>query len=172
MAAGSTFTPIATTTLSSATTSYTFSSIPSTYTDIILVYQTRASSQNVYIDVICQVNSDTGTNYSHTYLSGNGSTINSGRSTNQAKMFFDANGAPWNAYWGAGQAHFMNYANTSTYKTVISRSAQAGGTSGGVDAVVNLWRSTSAINSIKVYLNGAYDLDAGSTFTLYGITAA
>lgn len=161
--------PIATVTLGSAAASYTFSSIPSTYTDLVLVYQTRASSQNVYIDVICQVNSDTGTNYSNTHLTGDGSTAASGRFTNQVKMFFDANGAPWNAFWGSGVGHFMNYANTTTNKTMISRAVNAGGTSGGADAVVNLWRSTSAISSIKVYLNGAYNLDAGSTFTLYGI---
>lgn len=164
-----TYKPIATTTLGGAVASYTFSSIPNTYTDLVLVYRTRASSQNTYIDVICQVNSDTGTNYSYTYLTGDGASSSSGRSSNQVKMFFDANGAPWNAFWGSGVGHFMNYANTTTYKTMISRGNNAGGTSGGVDVVVNLWRSTSAINSIKIFLNGAYNLDTDSTFTLYGI---
>jgi hypothetical protein len=174
MAAGSTYAPIATTTLGSATASYTFSSIPSTYTDLILIYQTRASSQNVYIDVVGQINGDTGSNYQYMYLSGSGSAAQSGRTATDTRMVFDANGAPWNSYWAIGQVNFMDYANTTTYKTVISRAGNSGGTSGGTDLVANIWRNTSAINSIKVqlYNSPTYSLDAGSTFTLYGITAA
>jgi hypothetical protein len=61
----------------------------------------------------------------------------------------------------------MNYANTSTYKTVLTRSNKYD----RVGAIVGLWRSTAAINSITLtaYSN-TYAI--GSTFTLYGIAAA
>ena len=67
MAAGSTYTPIATTTLGSAATSYTFTSIPSTYTDLVLVGN-LSSSSNTNISI--RIYSDSGTNYSNTYLTG------------------------------------------------------------------------------------------------------
>lgn len=172
MAAGVTYTPIATTTLGSAQTSYTFSSISGSYTDLVLVYQTRASSQNVYIDVVCQVNGDTGTNYSFTYMSGDGGTALKAKATNVNRMIVDVNGAPWNAYWAAGRLNFLNYSNTATYKSVISRTDNPGGTSGGTDFVINMWRSTSAINSIKIYLDGGYSMDTGTVLSLYGIAAA
>jgi len=55
----STYTPIATQTLSSAVTSVTFSSIPQTYTDLILVMNVTNSSATVYKAL--QFNTDTST---------------------------------------------------------------------------------------------------------------
>lgn len=171
MSAGSTYTPIATYTAPSAQASYTFTSIPQTYTDLVLIYQTRASSQNVYIDVVGQVNGDTGSNYSFQYMSGDGSSPRAGYSSSPSRMIFDSNGAPWNSYWAIGRINFMSYTNAK-YKTVLSRTDNAGGSSGGADFVMNLWKNTAAITSIKIYLDGGYNLDAGTTLTLYGIAAA
>ena len=63
---------------------------------------------------------------------------------------------------------FMNYSNTTTNKTVLSRANNA---ATGTDAIVNLWRSTAAITSIYVYVPSG-NFATGSTFTLYGILAA
>ena len=63
----------------------------------------------------------------------------------------------------------MNYANTTTNKTVLLRNNN---TAFGTEAQVGLWRSTSAINTIKLYLDRAEYYVVGSTFTLYGIKAA
>jgi hypothetical protein len=41
-----------------------------------------------------------------------------------------------------------------------------------VNAVVGLWRSTSAINTIKIYDASSYNFSSNSTFTLYGIASA
>ena len=62
----------------------------------------------------------------------------------------------------------QNYANTTTYKTMISRASDA--TQNAI-AYVGLWRSTSAINSITLSVS-AGTFAIGSTFTLYGIKAA
>ena len=63
----------------------------------------------------------------------------------------------------------MNYSNTTTYKTVLTRANIA---SADVEAVVGLWRSTSAVNQLDVKQGGAVTFSVGSTFTLYGIKAA
>lgn len=162
MAAGSTYTPIATTTLGSAATSYTFSSIPSTYTDLIVVVNASTSADN---SIGMQFNSDTGTNYSRTRVYGDGTTASSTRSSNDTELRFSAGNS--NSQPCIWIHHIMNYANTTTYKTALTRSTQD-----MPEANVGLWRSTSAINSIKILTISGANFIVGSTFTLYGIAAA
>jgi FlaG/FlaF family flagellin (archaellin) len=65
---------------------------------------------------------------------------------------------------------FMNYSNTTTYKTVLGRSNVQ---DFRVASIVGLWRSTSAINTISLRSdNASYNFTVGSTFTLWGIKAA
>jgi len=162
MAAGSTYTPIATTTLGSSATSYTFSSIPSTYTDLVLVASMKYTVTGDYTKLT--FNSDSGSNYSSTYLIGNGSSASSGRtsSVTSINVAYDANNETFTDIF-----NIQNYSNTTTYKTVLNRHSVAGTR---VEALVGLWRSTAAISSIILTANTGYA--AGTTFTLYGIQAA
>ena len=166
MAAGSTYTPIATTTLASAAASYTFSSIPGTYTDLRLVVNglQTGTSGNPYITV----NSDTGTNYSITSLSGNGTSATSSRSSSASFIYFGITAEVRNTMIFMGTVDLMNYSNSTTYKTTLNRGNNA---SFGTDAIVGLWRNTAAITSITVDLDSG-NWNTGSTFTLYGIAAA
>lgn len=157
---------IATTTLGSAQNSVTFSSIPSTYTDLVLIVTAQRTGSPA--NTLIQVNSDTGSNYSYTFIYGDGSGAGSGRGTSQGQMQLDSRGFPPTSGFNNYIINFMNYANTTTYKTVLSRDNEA---SGGAETFVNLWRSTSAINTIKVYI-GSGDYNTGSTFNLYGILSA
>jgi hypothetical protein len=175
MAAGSTYSPIATTTLGSSAASYTFNSIPNTYTDLILVLSGYAITQDN--SFLCRVGNgsvDTGNNYSQTAIRGDGSTAASNRFSNVDFMRLQANGGmgTTSSHIGTYIAHFMNYANTSTYKTVLSRANQSGGAYPAVEAVVNLWRSTSAINIITVFPFTGASFGTGTQITLYGIAAA
>lgn len=167
MAAGPTYTPIATTTTSGNATSVTFSSISSAYTDLVLVYSAKFSGNRTTMNL--NFNSDTGSNYSYTQLYGNGTTIASSRTTTYTTGY----GGLISDQWQAVLLHFNNYSNTTTYKTVLVRGNNLGSTaSEDVSATVNLWRSTSAISTIKLApANGLYLID-GSMFTLYGILAA
>lgn len=158
-----TYKPIATTTLGSAVTSYTFSSIPSTYTDLILISNPKVSTAQEAVQI--QFNGDTGTNYSFTQFGGDGTSPFSYRSTNATSIYV-SNGTSSTNY-GTGIFHIMNYANTTTYKTVLGRFSEAAYVAW---ANVGLWRSTSTITSILLNVSGtSKTLSAGSTFTLYGI---
>jgi hypothetical protein len=159
----STYEPIATQTLSSNAASVTFSSIPATYTDLVLVLNTITSTSSEYMSI--NLNSDTGSNYSRTSVSGNGTSAMSGRGSNETVGYIGAETYGTNSLKYNGRVNFMNYANTTTYKTFLTR---ANHVNLGTEAIVGLWRSTSAINTIKVNSNFA----SGSTFTLYGIKAA
>ena len=163
-----TYEPIATTTLGSAAASVTFSTISGSYTDLVLVANLNGSGGNGNANIAVTVNSDTGSNYSGTRLTGDGSSASSNRNSSQTAMFIVNTGASLNAQWGTFICHFMNYSNTTTYKTAINRFGTAGGET---TANVNLWQSTSAINTIKVETT-TNNYASGSMFTLYGIKAA
>jgi hypothetical protein len=162
----STYEPIATQTLGSAAASVTFSSIPATYTDLIIVTQAISASAD---DVGIRFNSDSGTNYSQTWLSGNGSSAFSGRYSSSTSVYLDIYGSMGTTLFNNANVQIMNYANTTTNKTFLSRSNRAGA---GVDAIVGLWRNTAAITTIVLAPTSGVNFSTGSTFTLYGIKAA
>ena len=165
MAAGITYTPIATTTLSSAATDVTFSSISGSYTDLVLIFEGTATAD---LDICLQFNGDTGSNYSATSIRGDGSTVVSERNSNVSK------GITIGIITGTrtmARAFIMNYSNATTYKSVISRVDSTNATY-GLMARVGLWRNTAAITSVRFHLDSANAIASGSTFSLYGITAA
>lgn len=165
MAAGSTYTPIATYTASGSIGSYTFSSIPSTYTDLVVVLAPIAAGGAA--DIYMTYNGDTAGNYSSTILYGSGSSAGSTRYSNQSNIIIDFYGSAISSEISNRILQIQNYSNTTTYKTALSRANRAGS---GLDAIVGLWRSTAAISSITFTLSSSFA--SGSTFTLYGITAA
>ena len=165
MAAGSTYTPIATYTVPSAAANYTFSSISGSYTDLVLIINGGASTN---ADAQIQFNGDTGSNYSVTVLRGDGTTVNSTRSSAATYWRVDSYGYLSTANSTIDIVQIMNYSNTTTYKTGLSRANNAGA---GVDATVGLWRNTAAITSIKLFTDTG-TFNTGTTFTLYGIAAA
>jgi hypothetical protein len=161
----STYDKIETRTLGSDTATITFSSIPATYTDLVLIASVANNSGgNRAMQML--VNLDTGTNYSTTYLSGDGSSASSARTTGTA--YLDTVVTIPGSNFATCIFNFQNYSNTSTFKTVLNRNGLG---STNTRAVVSLWRSTSAINSIRFQMGGSDLYSTGSTFTLYGIKA-
>lgn len=160
MAAGPTYEPIETRTLSTAQSSVTFNTITGTYTDLVLVSDSILVSGTGAARI--RYNSDSGSNYSNTYVYGDGSSALSGRSSNQTSIDFNFIGTARST----SICHIQNYSNSTTYKTLISR-----GNGGGITiAYVGLWRNTAAITTIEVI--GSSNFNTGSTFTLYGIASA
>lgn len=166
-----TYEPISTTTLGSAASSVTFSSIPGTYTDLILVVNGSSTAGTGSRLRIGNGSVDTGSNYSFTFLEGTGSGTNTYLNSNAAYIQMNnySQFAPSPTYNTTEIVQIMNYANTTTYKTVINRSNLA---QTGVSTMVGLWRSTSAINVITYYCSNATTFEAGFTATLYGVKAA
>ena len=174
MPAGATYEPIQTTTLGSNTATVTLSSIPSTYTDLVLICVTAVNQASSGWNIDLYVNGDPGANYSTTRLIGDGSAASSSRTTgdNYARVGLQVGGTSGLAnYRGMTKVMFFNYAG-ATNKTFLSENAEDSNGSGEVRRTVNLWRSTSAITSISVTDSGGTLFLSGSTFTLYGIKAA
>ena len=173
MAAGNTYTQIASTTLGSAASSVTFSSIAGTYTDLVLVIQ-AADSAAANNQISFRLNSTATAIYSFTALYGTGTAAGSNREATGAGRTYGT--IAWNTATNTtlgtsmSVAHFMNYSNSTTYKTVLSRSSNS---ANGTEAAVALCQLTAAVTSIDLYsANSGRLFLAGSTFNLYGITAA
>lgn len=149
-------------TLSSAQAQVTFSNIPQTYTDLVVVINPTFTT-NADVDVI--FNGDTKNNYSSTYLTGNGTSATSGRFSTMPKIYLDQinTGTTIVQY----NASIMNYSNNTIFKNIINR---YNGTTKGTEAVVGLWRNTDAITSMT-FTGGGQNFSAGSTFAIYGIGA-
>ena len=173
----STYTPIASVTLSSAQSSVTFSGIPQTYTDLVLVVNSGTThSSSTFLAL--EFNGDTGTNYSTTNVYGNGSSAGSARQAN--------NNYAWTSFFVGQDAtvsttnvitNILNYSNSTTNKTLLSRANRGNSTLDyyGTEAVVSMWRNTAAITSITVknWRSGvSYNFASGSTFNLYGVANA
>ena len=169
MAAGSTYIPLATSTVSGSSTSQViFSSISASYTDLIVVVDGRFNATD---NITMQFNSDTGTNYSMVWAYSNGipnSNYGCDKATSRSNFFFDQRGYP-DANNCLLTFYVMNYANTNVYKTVLGKT---GNPNNGITMGTAVWRSTSAVNSIRLYTAGASNWQAGSILTLYGIAAA
>ena len=172
MAAGNTYQAIATETLASAQASVTFSSIPSTYTDLVLVVNAALSNNT---PLYMRPNNNTSSVYSTTWLLGNGSAASSSR-YNQTALggsgilidnYGGSTGFP-SDFSGMAKYEIMNYANSTTYKTILVR---AGTATNWTVASSNLFANTTAISSIYIYPYIG-TLLTGSTFNLYGIAAA
>jgi hypothetical protein len=163
MAAGATYEPIATTKLTSAQSSVTFSSLGS-YTDLRIVIAAGNASGISAVGV--RYNSDSGSNYSWTRLYGDGSTATSNRGTNDTAAYFGIIGT---SIAETFLIDIMNYKNTNVYKTAISRTNDP---ANYVGTYVNLWRNTAAITSLTFLNSNGGNFPTDSTFTLYGIAAA
>ena len=168
MAAGATYTPIASTTTSGSASSVTLSSIGGTYTDLIVVINyDSATAGNQSLNM--RFNGDTATNYSYTILRGSGSAAQSANSGGaDSRIYCGSSSTGTTNIASTAIIQIQNYSNTTTYKTALIRDNNP---DYYVFANVGLWRSTAAITSVTFY-QSSYNFINGSTFALYGILAA
>jgi hypothetical protein len=163
-----TYVALRTETLAVATPSVTFSlSGISGYTDLVVVMQTSVASGSFQNQI--QLNGDTGSNYSTTYLSGNGSAAISTRGSNATSAVLGYDDYNTTAIGQMTIVNLMNYSNSTTNKTILARGSNA---NTGVSTTVSLWRNTAAITSILIKNSGGVNYAVGSTFSLYGIANA
>lgn len=165
-----TYIPLATITLASAAATVTFSNIPGTYRDLILEFNHRVDTAATSADSFMRFNGDTGSNYSHVFISGNGSTTSSAAGT---RTYLETNiDDPSN--FTRNQTQIFDYAQTNKHKSGLMK-----------EGVPNYalfyrtfrWASTSAITSISFTAadrlgSGTPDnFSAGSVFSIYGIAS-
>ena len=148
----------------SAFTLITFSSIPSTYRDLRVVVTGATDAEG---NIFLKINGDASSNYSQVNMrsfatssaassSGTGARVNSNYSTG-----LQTSSRAINIY------DIFDYAQTNKHKSILIRANH----SDEVDAIAARWASTSAITSLSITANDAAAFTAGSTFSLYGVSA-
>jgi len=169
-----TYEPISTYTVSgSTTTTFTFSSIPATYTDLRLVFNGAVGTASLTVAV--RYNADTASNYSLTRLYGSGTSTLSNRtsSLNYIPLTDDILIGGSTTIPSFGIIDIFSY-TSANYKSALGTVSNDQNGTGNVQKMVSMWRSTSTITSITVYITsaGSYYFASGATATLYGIKAA
>jgi hypothetical protein len=154
-----TYKPLQSISLTSSTASVTFSGIDQNYTDLILTVNGTTPSN---VDSYCRINGISSSIYSYNRLYGTGSsTVAADRSSDQTEF----KAGNFNTTPNTHTLHFMNYSSTSVNKTMLFNTREP---ASAIILHTCLWRSTSAINSINIYVTSG-SFNAGSTFDLYGI---
>lgn len=165
----STYDSIATTTLGTASATISFTSIPSSYTDlrVVVVGQNPTAERNPLI----QFNNDSTSGlYSSISVMGAGSTANS--TSQQSANFIRTLYLPFpSTDPGMYTIDIFGYAG-STRKTVLLSSGNDTNGAGTVEYGAGLWRNTAAITSIQLTLSGSTNYSANTMATLYGILRA
>jgi hypothetical protein len=178
-----TYDSIASTVLGTATTTITFSSIPTTYTDLKIIMVVRSdrgggASSDAVRGII---NSNTGI-CSGAFLTLNNTTVTGG-SYGAGRLFssggtFGSTVMPMPCATQASgifaliEIDILNYASSTTTKSVIAHGSNDYNGSGDVIRSVHHIDTTSAITSISFDTQTASNYVAGSTVTLYGILKA
>jgi len=167
----SSYDSIATTTLSTATASVTFSSIPATYTHLQLRFIARSSRTATQGYIVTRFNGDSGTNYSMHTVEGDGATASSNAySTVSYGSLYEISAASSTAsIFGAGVVDILDYANTNKYKTLRASQGDDKNGSGRVYLTSGLWQNTAAITSIVFTEYNGFNFEQYSSFALYGI---
>jgi hypothetical protein len=154
-----TYTPLANVTLASGSGSVTFSSIPATYRDLILIID---GTSTVVTSLYIRANGDTGANYTFVRMVGNGTSTSSNSGTENGFIQ-----AAMDTVKSSNIVQIMDYSATDKHKTSLVRqnliNYQA-------VAAAEIWANTAAITSLVVAgISGSFN--AGSTFSLYGVIA-
>lgn len=167
-----TYSNLASTTLGSAQSVITFSSISQSYTDLVIKISGLEStgSGNWYTVAF---NGDTGANYSNVYYRNNDGNPTNGRTSSTTSLYDDgfsfSLGVTANRY-GNSEIYISRY-TAAVHKSVNLFNTTAGQNFLSISA--GLWRNTAAITSITITTGfGSYNSVAGSSFYLYGIKNA
>lgn len=160
---------IASNTLGSAAASVTFSSIPGTYTDLVLKWSARCDTTTENVDI--QLNAAT-TNYSLTQIDGYGSSgVASSRSTTGLvgiRVYGMTNSNNTASTFGSAEFYLPNYAGSTNKPNSTFAATETNGTVALIQAVAGLRSNTDAVTSLKLQ-TGSGNFVAGSSFFLYGL---
>jgi hypothetical protein len=164
-----TYTLIEAKTLSGATATVSFTSIPSTYTDIILKVSARTDRAST--DDLLNINfNGSASNQTSKYVAGNGASASSGGYSNFYLGWVCAANNTASTFSNLAM-YVPNYASATTFKSVsMDDVMETNATTSMHGLFAGLWSSNSAINQIDITSVFGTNFVQYSTFYLYGIS--
>lgn len=159
--------------LGSAASNIEFTSIPGTYTDLLLVASVRTSSNGGELDNAYLTFNGSTSGYSERLLYSHGSSALSSSRTSQADFAWpivSVGSTATSSTFSNAEVYIPNYAG-STNKSISATSVgENNATSAQIYVDAGVWANTAAITSMKIQASGSNTLATGSSFFLYGIT--
>jgi hypothetical protein len=171
------FYALASTTLSSTTTSVTFSGIPTGYRYLQVRTSTRASTGAGDGSLYITFNGDTGSNYSYhrMYGYGGGSSTGSGDTTSSTTAAFAGHSmgaSPLTSSFPMAVINITDYDQSDKYKPVRtfagSNMNTSSGSYGAVWLASSMYMKLGAISSLTITTSQT-SFVANSVFSLYGV---
>jgi hypothetical protein len=163
-----TYTLIEAKTLGSAASSVTFSAIPSTYTDLNLLYSVRTTRAAVAENILISFNGST-SNFTGKQLIGQGGSGIDNAAVARLTGFACGDSATASTF-ANNSLYIPNYAS-SNYKSFSADTAEEDNASlAFVGLIAGLWSDSAAITSITLTPALANDFKINCTFYLYGIS--
>jgi len=141
-----------------------FTSIPSTYTDIVIKASLRTLSTDPDDYILIKPNNSTA-NLTFKYLRGTGSAASS---ASTERPYVDATGATASTF-GNLEIYFPNYAGSTNKSFSIDAATENNATDARLTLNAHLWSDTSAINRIVLTSGQSFNFVQYSTAYLYGI---
>jgi hypothetical protein len=164
-----TYIALANITLGSSASSVTFSSIPATYRDLVLVIAAASNDSNQ--TAIMRFNGDTAGNYNMVHMIGTGGGSGSSQTENSVGFLNISKGIGVPTSLGDVTiiSQIMDYSATDKHKTALTRANSVNSPFPGTSAQAGRWGNTVAITSVAIALSSGGNYITGSTFSLYGI---
>jgi hypothetical protein len=163
-----TFIKIATVTVGSGgAASIDFSSIPSTYTDLVVYLSLRDETTNGFPGVTMEINGLT-TNRTWRRLRGDGSAATSTNGTDGEVNTMPGADKTASSF-GNIQVYLPNYSGSSNKSFSVDGVTETNATASNAILTAGLWSDTPVINQLTFKSASATDFNQYSTATLYGI---
>jgi hypothetical protein len=146
-----------------------FTSIPSTYTDLMVKCSIRDTTGGVGAYLYLRFNNDSGSNYSSRTIEGNGSAANSYSNTTQTKMLLwntTGGGATANTF-GNSELYVPNYLSSNQKSVSMDTVAETNAVLEYMNLVAGIWTGTAAITRLTLLPDAGFA--QYSTAYLYGI---
>ena len=171
-----TYTLISSNVLSSSAASVTFSSIPATYTDLVLRISGRTTGAAVFDNLGIQFNGSATAVYSDTTLRGAGAGgADSVRDSNYSAVLFynsSSSGGSTSNTFGNAEIYIPSYTVSQNKPVGGFGVSETNATTAYMSAGAFLWRNTAAITSLAITSDNGQSFVSGSSFYLYGISNA
>lgn len=155
---------------SGGSSSITFSSIPSTYTDLCLKVSARGTSSDVFINCKFAFNASE-SSFSQRTIYGNGSSAASYTRSDNLNMFLATAANNTASTFGNADIYIPNYAGSNIKSFVIEDVTEYNSGESYLQLHSGLWSSTAAITSITMTPQTGSFAQYSSAY-LYGIKSS
>lgn len=167
-----TYTLITSTTLTSSQSSVTFSSIDSSYSDLVLKFSVRSTGSYIVNQLLYMNGTTSGTALGSRWIQADGSTASSsGVSSQPYAVAGSVEGTDYTSNtFTSGEIYIPVYTSSQYKPFGIFSAAENNATTAELRGISALYSSTSAISQIDLKPGDGFSYASGSSFWLYGIS--